>query len=417
MTAPEARPAADLLVEVDSMELPGLKVGRFLGVPLVLPRGSAGALAAAALGTALVSGPGTAPPVTAGLAGLLLTRDLTRVVVGVSMGRFPVYAPVCRPLASFLWRAHTPREECLLALAGAGGLLAATGVAALGAAGTDGSVHRVLSLLVVAGLVLAVVNLLPGLPADGGRLVRALAWRTTGSRVAGTRVARRAGRITGVLVALLTLSALTSGDPVATAITLATGLPLAVLLWRGAARSGGPGRPGGRPRPADVALTLCLAVAATALLRAYVVRTFSVSSSSMQATLQVGDHVLADRVTYRLREVRRGDLVVLRRPANAATTEADLVKRVVGLPGERITARNGTVWINGMPMLEPYANTDCPAARKEVVPLVIPAGHLYVLGDDRCRSLDSREFGPVDTRLVEGRLLGIVWPLGRTGRF
>ncbi len=154
----------------------------------------------------------------------------------------------------------------------------------------------------------------------------------------------------------------------------------------------------------------------TALLRAYVVRTFSVTSASMRDTLRPGDHVLADRVTFRLREVRRGDLVVLRRPPGARTPEEDLVKRVIGLPGERIAARDGTVSVDGRALLEPYAGRDCAAARKNLPPVVIPSGHLYVLGDDRCGSLDSREFGPVDTRVVEGRLLGIVWPPGRTGR-
>jgi signal peptidase I len=168
---------------------------------------------------------------------------------------------------------------------------------------------------------------------------------------------------------------------------------------------------------ADVALAAGLAVLAAVVLRAYVVRTFSVDSASMRETLRPGDRVLADRVTYRLREVRRGDLVVLRRPTGAGIPEEELVKRVIGLPGERVAARDGAVSVDGVPLREPYAGRDCPLARVPADPVLVPAGHLYVLGDDRCRSLDSRELGPVDDRLVEGRIFGIVWPLGRMGRF
>lgn len=382
-----------------------------------------GWLAAAALLVAVAAGPRVALLVTAGLAVALLARDRARAATAVALGRDPA-PPAGRLLARHDARTHRPREEVLTAVAGPLTLLLAGGLAAAGAAAAaPGSVpHRALSLLADAVLLLAGASLLPGLPLDGGRLVRAAAWRLTGSRVTGTRAAARAGRGAAVAVGLVTLSATTADDPAVAAASLAVGGPLAVLLWRGATRRGrppgrGPGAAAGRPRPADVALAVCLAVAATAALRAYAVQTFTVDSASMRETLRPGDRVLADRVTYRLREVRRGDLVVVHRPGGAAVAEEDLVKRVIGLPGERVAAQDGTVTVDGVPLREPYAGRDCGPARAPLGSTLVPAGHLYLLGDDRCRSLDSRTFGPVPAKLVEGHIFGIVWPLSRTGRF
>jgi signal peptidase I len=393
-------------------------------VPVVLPRPAAGSLAAIALLAALAGGPRVALVFAAGLAAALLARDLARTATGVALGRPPARILVGRLLARHDARSHSPREECLTALVGPLTLVLAAGLAAAGAARTPpGSFpHPALAGLARAALLLAAASLLPGLPTDGGRLVRATAWRLTGSRVSGTRAASRSSRLTAVAVGLVTLSALTAGDPAVSAAAIATGGPLAMLLWRGATRRRRPG--GGRPdhtagrlRAADLALAAGLAVVATATLRAYVVRTFSVDSSSMRETLQPGDRVLADRLTYRLAGVRRGDLVVVHRPTGAGTEEEDLVKRVIGLPGERVAARDGTVSVNGVPLVEPYAGRDCGPARAPVGPVLVPPGHLYLLGDNRCGSLDSRQLGPVDNRLVEGRIFGIVWPLARTGRF
>ena len=172
-----------------------------------------------------------------------------------------------------------------------------------------------------------------------------------------------------------------------------------------------------RRRAADLAIAAAIAVLATIGLRAYAVRTFEVDSTSMGGTLRPGDHVLAERLTYRVRDVRRGDLVVFHRPPGAPTGERELVKRVVALPGQRVSATDGRVSVDGTPLTEPYAERDCDLAQAPVNPLVVPPDHLYVLGDDRCGSLDSRQLGPIDASLLIGRIFGIVWPLDRTGRF
>lgn len=147
----------------------------------------------------------------------------------------------------------------------------------------------------------------------------------------------------------------------------------------------------------------------------FVVQAFFIPSGSMEPTLRIGDRILVGKFAYRLWEIRRGDTIVFRYPLNP---DKDFVKRVVGLPGERIELKEGLVLINGLPLGELYP-TALPggdrACSSNYGPEVVPPDKLFVLGDNRCNSEDSRFFGFVPVRNVVGRALVVYWPIERIG--
>jgi signal peptidase I len=166
-----------------------------------------------------------------------------------------------------------------------------------------------------------------------------------------------------------------------------------------------------------VAVLLC-----TAVLRTYVVQSFSIPSLSMYPTLQVGDRIIVDKLSYDLHSVHRGDIVVFRRPPLEDQDYADLVKRVIGLPGETISSKGGHVYIDGKKLSEPWLPPgpdsytgalpgDSHPQFNLPGPVRIPAGDYYVMGDNRTDSEDSRYFGPIPKSLIVGRAVGVVWPL------
>jgi signal peptidase I len=149
------------------------------------------------------------------------------------------------------------------------------------------------------------------------------------------------------------------------------------------------------------------------LVKTFLFQAFSIPSGSMQPTLRPGDRVMVNKLSYRFGDIDRGDILVFERPANVPELATkDLIKRVIGLPGEVIELRDGVVHVDGQPLDEPYlpagTRTDPAAlgARIEV-----PEGHILVLGDNRGSSQDGRSFGPIDTDLVVGRAIARVWPI------
>lgn len=142
----------------------------------------------------------------------------------------------------------------------------------------------------------------------------------------------------------------------------------------------------------------------------FLVQAFFIPSLSMYPALEEGDRVLVNKLSYRLHEIRRGDLIVFERPSDEGPGQVkDLIKRVVGLEGERIEARGGRVLIDGKPLPEPYLARDVRTTNLE--PGVVPDGHVFVMGDNREDSRDSRFFGPLPEDLVIGRAFVKVWPL------
>jgi len=158
-----------------------------------------------------------------------------------------------------------------------------------------------------------------------------------------------------------------------------------------------------------------VSLTAVLVLRAFVVQSLVVASGSMDDTLRTGDHIVVDKLSYLIGGVRLGDVVVLDRPPGVDTPEDELVKRVIGLPGDVLEAKDGRVLRNGLPVNEPYLRPGCADNAAGLKPVTVPIGQMYLLGDNRCHSMDSRSFGPVDEDLVQGRAVAIIWPFNRGG--
>jgi signal peptidase I len=181
-----------------------------------------------------------------------------------------------------------------------------------------------------------------------------------------------------------------------------------------------------------VAVALGLALG----IQAFLVKPFRIPSESMVPTLEVGQRVLVDRVSYRFSDPGRGDIVVFKPPAGADTnscgrqhstesacsvptaqrSDTNFIKRVVALPGDRLSVREGAVYINGRRQKESFANLDpsCEICNLPE-PITIPKGHYFMMGDNRGASADSREWGPVPKDWLIGQAFMTYWPPGRIG--
>jgi signal peptidase I len=194
------------------------------------------------------------------------------------------------------------------------------------------------------------------------------------------------------------------------------------------------GPSGGQKRSAVlrrvVRLTVLLAIAAIAafLLRAFVVSPYYIPSGSMEPTLHGckhcdDDRVLVDKISYHFHSPQRGDIIVFGKPPGVHTPDSVLIKRVIGLPGDRVALRHGQVFINHKRLKESYLDHTFLRRRCGLGPWTapetsrsrwkIPAGDVFVLGDNRCDSTDSRTFGPIPESSIVGRAFLIVWPLSR----
>ena len=161
------------------------------------------------------------------------------------------------------------------------------------------------------------------------------------------------------------------------------------------------------------AVVLVGAVLVALLLRASLFQAFWIPSESMETTLLTNDRVLVNKVSYRLHDIHRGDIVVFARPEDDPGEIRDLIKRVIALPGERVEATDGSVYINGQRLVEPYL--DPGVTTDDFPPTIVPEGEIFVMGDNRENSQDSRWFGTVSEERVVGRAFVLFWPLGRLG--
>ena len=185
----------------------------------------------------------------------------------------------------------------------------------------------------------------------------------------------------------------------------------------------------------ELVLLVVMAMVIAVVVKTFVAQAFFIPSGSMLPQLQIDDRVIVSKISYRLHDPRRGDIVVFDAPGGGgdddreplieralrglgesigvtAPSTDEYIKRVIGLPGERIEAHGGKVRVDGLEVVEPYLppgtlTADFPA-------VVVPPRTVFVLGDNRANSADSRIFGPIRRSTVVGRAIVRVWPLGHT---
>lgn len=163
------------------------------------------------------------------------------------------------------------------------------------------------------------------------------------------------------------------------------------------------------PRSAGRRLLPGLVAAVTVIgLRVSVAEPLGIAGTSMAPTLGSGDHVLVERVS-RVTAWRRGDVLAFRAPGGVL-----MVKRLAGLPGDRVSMRDGLLVVNGGQVVEPYVDHGAVDG-VYYGPVRVPAGHVLMLGDNRGDSIDSRRFGPVPNSSVHGRVVMVLWPPSRLG--
>ena len=163
-------------------------------------------------------------------------------------------------------------------------------------------------------------------------------------------------------------------------------------------------------------MILVIAVLASFLVRTYAVQTFFIPSKSMNPTLHVGDRILVNKLSVRFGTINAGDIIVFKKPPAEHCddgTYTDLVKRVIGLPGQTISSRGNDVLINGVVLKEPwtYFHPLSPPIKKTT----LRANEYFVMGDNRANSCDSRFWGPVPRSDIIGKVFFRIWPLSRIG--
>jgi signal peptidase I len=158
-----------------------------------------------------------------------------------------------------------------------------------------------------------------------------------------------------------------------------------------------------------------VALAAAFLLRLFVVQQFAVEGQSMLGTLHSGDRVIVNKLSYDLHDPRHGDIVVLK-DIEESLAERDLIKRVIALPGETVEYRSCQLFINGALITESYLDPQLVSpghCGDSQAPMKVASGHVFVMGDNRAASLDSRTLAIGQIRFDDliGRAFVVIWPL------
>lgn len=155
------------------------------------------------------------------------------------------------------------------------------------------------------------------------------------------------------------------------------------------------------------------AVVVALVVRTFLLQAFSIPSGSMESTLEISDRLLVNKLSYEFGDVERGDIVVFLKPDSLASPYDDLIKRVIGLPGDTVEGRENQVFVNGEAIAEPYL--DAGVTIRDFAPVEVPADHVFVMGDNRTNSTDSRSFGPINIDRIVGEAFLRYWPLSRIG--
>ena len=164
-----------------------------------------------------------------------------------------------------------------------------------------------------------------------------------------------------------------------------------------------------------LAATVVLIIACSFALRAFVCQPFEIPSGSMEETIMPGDMVFAEKISYYFRTPAQGEIVTFTDPSDSTRT---LIKRCIATEGQTVDLQDGVVYVDGQPLTEEYTNgkPSYPLNSEEVsYPYTVPNGYIWVMGDNRVNSSDSRFFGAVPVSSVSGRAFWTYWPLSSIG--
>ncbi|WP_020615191.1 signal peptidase I [Paenibacillus daejeonensis] len=169
-------------------------------------------------------------------------------------------------------------------------------------------------------------------------------------------------------------------------------------------------RKGWRRELREWVLSISMAVVIALLIQNYAFAQAEVRQSSMSGTLEEGHRLVEDKLSYVFSEPKRGDIVIIDGPES----DVRLIKRLIALPGDTVDMREGLVYLNGVKLEESYAKGQTfPAGLN--VPFTVEEGQVFVLGDNREHSLDSRQLGTISFESLEGKAVLRVWPLQKFG--
>ena len=161
----------------------------------------------------------------------------------------------------------------------------------------------------------------------------------------------------------------------------------------------------------ETALLLIVAFVIAQGVKAFVVQPFVIPTGSMVPTIGIGDYVLAEKLSYLLGATpAQGDIVVFDDPLGE---HPQLIKRVIATEGQTVDVRDGDVYVDGEPLSEAYVHGKQTTPGTVPTPVVIPPGYVWLMGDNRPNSGDSRYFGPQPISAVHGRAFWTYWPLGQ----
>ncbi len=170
----------------------------------------------------------------------------------------------------------------------------------------------------------------------------------------------------------------------------------------------------------DWLVVIFIALSAALLVRMYVLQQYYISGPSMESTLFENDRVLVNKLSYRLHDIRHGDVIVFDRVTSngASVAHDDLIKRVIGLSGDKVEIKSCVVYVNGAALNEPYLDKgnlsqvilEDRCRQPNMATVTVTAGQIFVMGDNRPESFDSRSFGTISESLVVGRAFVAVWP-------
>jgi signal peptidase I len=161
------------------------------------------------------------------------------------------------------------------------------------------------------------------------------------------------------------------------------------------------------------AVIVVVALVVSLVIRTFVFETYFVPSGSMIPTLQIGDRIIVDKLSVDFGTIHTGDIVVFKAPADVAAdcgdSVADLVKRVIGLPGETLTSKGNTIYINGKALKENWPHTE--PFGTAIKKITLPKNQYFMIGDNHAPSCDSRVWGTVPRSAIIGKVFLRVWPL------